>query len=181
MILEYSQLISSAIRLKLGKETLVWKTGTKMSRSSRKAYLMPSELKNLDSNKYLNQGLFKRDLESKEPYMLTHLNHPSTVWTRYSKETYSYMIELLEALCSEYTFRYSKKHKCETLIPTFKKYFLLLEFDNKGFVEPFPAMPDKYKTPNNSIKSYRDYYNGEKQDFLKYKNRSIPYWIKIKN
>lgn len=178
-ILEYSQLLSSAIRYSLGRKTLVWKTNSKMSRSSRVVYLMPSEIKNLKTNKYLNQGVFKRESDSKEPYMATHLNHPSTIWTRYSKETYSYMVELLKALCKEYTYRYNKVHKCESMVSLFERYASTIKFKNSGFIEPLQAMPDEYKNSKSSVDAYRAYYNGEKRKMLVWKNRDIPGWITL--
>jgi hypothetical protein len=44
-----------------------------------------------------------------------------------------------------------------------------------GFTEPAKAMPDEYKVKS-VVESYRNYYNGEKVSFSKWKNREIPKW-----
>jgi hypothetical protein len=49
------------------------------------------------------------------PYKITHINHPCSVWTRQSKANYRWLYSHFEALCSEYTKRYHKTHKCSVL------------------------------------------------------------------
>ena len=39
-------------------------------------------------------------------------------------------------------------------------------------------MPDEYKVTD-VIESYRNYYNGAKKDFAKWKNRSAPEWFNL--
>jgi hypothetical protein len=48
---------------------------------------------------------------------------------------------------------------------------------NSPWTEPTPAMPDQYKVPGNSIQSYKNYYNGEKQRMFSWKKRETPEWI----
>jgi hypothetical protein len=110
-------------------------------------------------------------------YKATHLNHPSAVWARQSRDNYVWLWKLLNALCKEYTFRYEKVHKVEReglleqlrFVPSGIK-------EHPTFTEPTPAMPDIYKVPNNSRESYRNYYLGAKKDMAKWKNRNAPNW-----
>jgi hypothetical protein len=110
-------------------------------------------------------------------YKATHLNHPSAVWARQSRDNYVWLWKLLNALCKEYTFRYEKVHKVEReglleqlrFVPSGIK-------EHPAFTEPTPAMPDIYKVPNNSRESYRNYYLGAKKDMAKWKNRNAPNW-----
>lgn len=46
------------------------------------------------------------------PYKSTHINHPCSIWTRTSRSNAYWLISHLKALCSEYTNRYNKVHKC---------------------------------------------------------------------
>jgi hypothetical protein len=46
-------------------------------------------------------------------YRTTHINHPSAVWVRQSDKNYIWLLQLLDALCKEYTYRYGKVHKVE--------------------------------------------------------------------
>jgi hypothetical protein len=47
-----------------------------------------------------------------------------------------------------------------------------------GWVDPPPAMPDKYKVIGDSIQSYRNYYAGDKIAFATWKSpATIPSWF----
>lgn len=111
-------------------------------------------------------------------YKATHVNHPSAVWVRQSAENYMWLSKLLWDLSDEYTYRYGKVHKCTNT------GLILALFDNvpkniphKPFTEPTCAMPDQYKVAGDSIKSYHNYYNGNKRHMFKWKNREVPYFI----
>ena len=41
-------------------------------------------------------------------YKATHKNHPSTVWTRSSKQHYDWLFRLFRMVSAEYTLRYGK-------------------------------------------------------------------------
>lgn len=49
-------------------------------------------------------------------YRPTHTNHPCAVWTRKSKANYVWLTQLGLALCDEYTFRYDKIHKTQSVL-----------------------------------------------------------------
>jgi len=109
------------------------------------------------------------------PYRLSHKNHPCSIWARKSLTNYLYLAELGLELCKEYTFRYGKRHKSQDVIewcienkPSIKDI---------GFTEPAKAMPEEYKV-DDVVQSYRNYYNGAKVSFSKWKNREIPKWFK---
>ena len=108
------------------------------------------------------------------PYKLSHKNHPCSIWVRESLSNYLYLCDLGLELCKEYTYRYGKRHKSQDVI----EWCLTnkLNICDKGFTEPPKAMPDEYKVTD-VIESYRNYYNGAKKDFAKWKNRDIPEWF----
>jgi hypothetical protein len=110
-------------------------------------------------------------------YNATHINHPSAVWARQNRENYYWLWTLLKALCTEYTYRYGKVHKCESsgLVESLK--WFPNNLPHGEFTQPTPAMPDQYKVPGNSVKSYHNYYNGEKQRMFSWKQRSVPDFI----
>ena len=108
------------------------------------------------------------------PYKLAHKNHPCSIWTRNSMSNYLYLCELGLALCNEYTFRYNKRHKSQDVIE-----WCLSNRPNipeKGITEPPKAMPEEFKV-SDVVESYRNYYNGAKLGFSKWKNRDKPKWI----
>ena len=94
------------------------------------------------------------------PYKQAHLNHPSTVWARQSRETYMWLYYHMIGLGNEYTKRYNKQHltitKCGEFLSTPPKYIQ----DNE-WVQPPQAMPDEYKD-DCSVKAYWNYYIGDK-------------------
>lgn len=110
-------------------------------------------------------------------YSATHINHPSAIWCRVNHANYLWLASLLKELCVEYTHRYGKIHKCEQsgLVEALQSPPKNIPIGE--FTEPTPAMPDIYKVVNDSITSYRNYYNGAKTHLAKWKNRDIPTWF----
>lgn len=156
MILETCQLLSTAHRVLDGVETI----GLSPSGRKQKRWVLP-------------------DHREQVLYSATHINHPSAVWVRQSKQNYMWLYGLLCELSSEYTYRYEKVHKCESigLIDALGKFPQNIK--SHGFTEPTPAMPDQYKVPGNSVQSYHNYYNGEKQRMFSWKKREVPDWIRV--
>lgn len=152
MILEYAQLLSTAHRCLDGTEcTTLSATGRR-----RKSWVLRDSV--LDSSLY----------------SATHVNHPSAVWVRQSRANYEHLWQLFKELCAEYTYRYGRTHATERLVE-------LLQSAPKNipegkFTEPTPAMPDAYKVAGDSIKSYHNYYVGDKQRMFSWKNRNTPYF-----
>lgn len=95
-------------------------------------------------------------------YKPTHKNHPSAIWVRESIQNYHWLYMHFLALCVEYSFRYDNK-----LHATYNKLGDILvhlpkNLNKFGFTQPPCAMPDQYKVENDSVASYRNYYQGEK-------------------
>ena len=153
MILEYAQLLSTAHRFLDGVLVDTYsKTGRKQKR-----YVLNS---NLDSVLYAS----------------THINHPSAIWVRQRESHYRWLFGLWIELMNEYTYRYGKVHASSRLIGYLNRPPTNIEFGG-GFDQPTPAMPDKYKVPGDSIQSYKNYYNGDKQHLANWKNRIQPLWF----
>jgi hypothetical protein len=158
MVLEYAQLLSTTHRVLDGVIT----QGTSPSGRKRTTYRLGDDRETM-------------------LYSATHINHPSAIWVRQSLSNYMWLSHLLVELCKEYTYRYGKVHKCESigLVKT-----LLNTVPNnipKGnFTEPTPAMPDEVKVTGNSIASYKNYYIKNKQHLAswsgKINGRNIPEW-----
>ena len=153
MILETAQLLSTAHRVLDGSEGVM-----RLNNRNVKRWWLDDER---------NDILYKA----------THINHPSAIWCRANHENYIWLWSLLKELCGEYTYRYGKIHKCEDsgLVQALKPPPNNITIGE--FTEPTPAMPDIYKVVNDSITSYRNYYNGAKTHLAKWKNRSIPEWF----
>lgn len=109
-------------------------------------------------------------------YSATHINHPSAVWCRQSAANYSWLHELLQSLCNEYTYRYGKIHKCERDGLVAQLARLPDTISSQPFTQPTPAMPDEVKISGDSIKSYRNYYINNKTHLASWKKRNTPEW-----
>ena len=114
--------------------------------------------------------------EEFKPYRKTHYNHPTSKWVRRTISNYNYACEMGLALCSEYTNRYNKIHKCEHRIQWLMAN-PIVTFDTSLYVSTtylagdgvprdcsaIPlAMPREFHCPN-AIDAYRNYYIQNKQ------------------
>ena len=157
MCIEYAQLLSTAHRVIDGTP---W-TGKTVNGRSIQRYFHP--------DLYMNDTLYKA----------SHINHPSAVWARQTRENYLWLYDLWIATCNEYTHRYGKKHESERkldmalLLPPMK-------LTETGFSEPPPAMKayPECIVEGDSIRSYRNFYWADKRKFAKWTNREEPRWWK---
>jgi len=159
MVLEYAQLLSTAHRVLDGTQSVcLSKTGRKQVR-----YVLSDKRDNI-------------------LYSATHINHPSAIWVRQSRDNYAWLYELLINLCKEYTYRYGKTHKVEAsgLLNELRSVPAGIS-EHPKFTEPTPAMPDECKVSGNSIESYRKYYIMNKQHLWswtgKINSRENPKWL----
>jgi hypothetical protein len=153
MIIEYAQLMSTAHRV-LDGEQYTDKTA---------------------NNRNIQRWRMKDELSEHTLYKASHVNHPSAIWVRQSKENYRWLYRMWFYLLQEYTYRYGKKHACEKLMSAL--YLDPMNITKGIFTEPTLAMPDTYKVPNDAIKSYQNYYIHDKSRFAKWKNRETPEWF----
>jgi hypothetical protein len=150
MIVETAQLLSTAHRILDGRQDV--EDGKKIWRHPVRSY-------------------------DERLYRASHINHPSAVWIRQSEDQYMYLYNLFNELSSEYTHRYGKIHS------SFQKLYLFLNvcpkkiWNVKGFVEPPQCMPQHYQE-DSAIEGYRNYYIGEKLDFIRYTKRKAPEWLR---
>ena len=108
-------------------------------------------------------------------YKKTHVNHPSSVWTRESSQNYVWLYNLFKELCFEYTRRYNKVHLTQT-----KLLDVLSQLPKNiptGEMTKFKlAMPDQYKS-DDAVESYRAYYVNEKSSIATWKYNQKPDWM----
>lgn len=152
MIVEYAQLLSTAHRVLDGYAV---------------------EEKNAIGHKLVRYYL--DDPRDAILYKSTHINHPSALWVRQSKENYEWLYLLFIELLAEYTFRYGKKHATSALVNALS--VPPLKIPNKPFTQPTPAMDIEYIIADDSISSYRRYYIKSKSELIKYTKRPTPSWL----
>ena len=156
MATEYCQLLSTAHRILDGKMYL----GKTKNNRNIKRWRLPDE---------------REDILMKA----SHVNHPSNIWVRESKENYMEMYFIYMATLGEYTYRYGKIHGSS-------KASMILQRPPKNIIsskntEMAQAMPDYCKINNDPISAYRNYYIKEKKNFATWKNRPVPEWYPLEN
>jgi len=131
----------------------------------------------LETTQLLNNALIANDKSYTPVYKPSHQNHPCSIWAGKSYANFDWLTELGLALCSEYTYRYNKIHKCQSIIENIKHSNRRVSIRNIGLTDFPKCMPDQYKV-DDIVESYRNYYIGEKRKLATWKNRSVPYWWK---
>tara|TARA_R110000765_G_scaffold355417_2_gene445598 strand:- start:641 stop:1114 length:474 start_codon:yes stop_codon:yes gene_type:complete len=108
------------------------------------------------------------------PYKPTHAKHPCTLWAGESLSNWNWLVDHGIEMCMEYTRRYNRTHKTQAVIEWCKTSNVGPKTDI-GLTSFKLAMPDQYKC-NDPVKSYRDYYIGEKSRFAKWKTEPPAWW-----
>lgn len=155
MVVEYSQMLSTAHRLLDGRMYIEEKT----SKNGKKYRIRR----------------WKLSEHNDEFYVATHYNHPTSIWVRESLGNYLLMLDVLRKLHEQYFIRFKKHNKS-------KNIFELLETPPKNIYDdivcdPPLAMPNHYNSMP-VIDAYRAYYMNEKRRLFKYTNVNQPEWYK---
>ena len=123
--------------------------------------------------------------EKTKIYKIAHKNHPVTIWMRQSRDNFIWTLDLVDAMHTEWKFRYNhpqeKEHKSFVLSKYLRHYAPPADkFPETGLTQFAMAMPSKYKS-DDPIEAYRKYYQSpEKQKIASWKNRSKPGWYQRK-
>jgi len=107
------------------------------------------------------------------PYRSTHAKHPCTIWAGQSRANWDWLVEYGMELCKEYTNRYSKVHKSQSVI----EWCAMTHIDLPNIPRtPFAqAMPPQYRN-DCVVTAYRAYYHGEKAGFATWKTQAPDWW-----
>lgn len=104
------------------------------------------------------------------PYKPTHANHPCTLWAKANRTNFNWLVMHGLSLCEEYTRRYAKRHKCQSVIDSLANRSLDFPVGISEFVQ---CMPDQYRD-SDPVRAYRKYYHS-KAEFATWKTKP-PYW-----
>lgn len=136
-------------------------------------------------NKYINGSFPVRyrkvkrwclsDDRDNKLYQSTHVNHPSAIWCRQSSANYLWLYRHFVGLLIEYTYRYGKTHKCQSMMTDLSR--LPDNIDKGTFSQPPAAMDLSFVLSDDSIENYRNYYKHGKTHLLKYTKRDAPEWL----
>ena len=113
--------------------------------------------------------------EGTAPYKRSHYNHPCTKWVRETAKNYEWLLSHAYALCEEYTSRYGRVHKTESVIEWCD--YNRPDLPKIGLTEHPKCMPD-YCKAESVVESYRNYYIKEKSHFVSWKGMDSPKWYR---
>ena len=135
---------------------------------------------------------FKRVKEAKEfilenidskyipPWKMTHAKHPCSIWTAETQENYQWHLNLMKHLLKEYTKRYKKNHKAESVWVWLNENYPLASSWSSLKTEHPQCMPDECKVFGDPVAAYRKYYHEHKSYMAKWKWGPLPDWWKYK-
>ena len=110
-----------------------------------------------------------------------HFNHPSSKWTRESRQNFDWLLQHSYALCEEFEFRFGKKHKCLDYVDWIARNIPIDNLDNSNQTD-FPRCFGEYKEDinitNDAVQDYRNYYMLAKRHLEKYTKRNLPFWYR---
>jgi len=115
-------------------------------------------------------------------YLAVHKGHPCTVWSMENAANYNWHYRLFSALCDEYTHRYGKTHKTDTLLrDALKTPPKNIKTSSRDVMSPHPlamgAAPH-CKGPD-PVESYRSFYKTKQARFnMVWTKRETPAWFK---
>lgn len=114
-------------------------------------------------------------------YKVAHVNHPSSIWTRESKQNYIWHYELFLSLCDEYKHRYGKVHATEKKLQSILSN-VPVNCPATGRTPFKLAMKSNPECmfPEDPVKSYRLFYQTKQSRFnMKWTKRNVPAWFTI--
>jgi len=118
-------------------------------------------------------------------YKVCHKNHPVTIWMRQSLDNYMWTLDMIEAMHTEWKFRYNhpeeKQHRSYIVAQYLRTHAPHPDkFPSRGITTFALAMPDQYKVPEDPVESYRRYYQSpDKQKIATWKRRNPPEWYTV--
>lgn len=175
MIIEYAQLLSTAHRLRDGREVAMELPSGK----KQKLWLLSNEQIVLETraNPFTDSRVTKYYIVDPMCYSLSHQNHPCAIWCRETDSNYMWLFRLFQETSAEYTHRYGKIHKTWSDVGPF------LSQPPRNIpaadLTPLPqAMGEEFKVKDDPIQAYRNYYLGPKAAFARWTNRSTPAFFK---
>ena len=111
-------------------------------------------------------------------YKAVHMKHPCTIWTMESIENYRWHWKLFNALCAEYTYRYGKVHKTDSLLRK-DLFWGPANISDDGLTQFKLAMGSNPECMHGDpVKSYREFYKTKRERFsMTWKKRPTPAWF----
>jgi len=105
------------------------------------------------------------------PYRSTHKYHPSTKWVMASSANFDALVLHTQAMLQEYTERFGKIHKCQSVLTECNKLYDPSLFPTSQPTRLPLAMPHKFHS-DDIVESYRRFYASKPK--MRYPKDKIP-------
>ena len=120
--------------------------------------------------------------DQQPPWKMSHVRHPCTRWVGESMSNYCWLLEHMRGLLDEYTKRYKRRHKSETVYTWLSKNFPSNAYDLDFPMTPHPlCVPEEIKEfTSDPVDAYRTYYVTHKSNIAKWQPHATPpnWWPK---
>lgn len=168
MALEAAQVLCDAIRVKLGKKgNLKQVLSTPLGRTEMVApypYVLEEDE---EENPFL--------------YLVANMNHPVTLWARYSKTNFNWIVKYAKELVkidkevrSKKKGEEVKEHSCIEMIKKCEALSSQVDFSWKGLTPPAICHDGKAITSDDAVTSYRFYLHFKK---CEWSDGRMPEWF----
>ena len=108
------------------------------------------------------------------PYRSTHKHHPSTKWVMASSANFEALITHTHAMLQEYTERFGKTHKCQSVLAECNRLYDPSLFPTSEPTTLPLAMPHEFHSTD-IVESYRRFYASKPR--MRYPKDKVPDWF----
>ena len=108
-------------------------------------------------------------------YRPCYQKHPCTLWAGDTRANYKWLTHHALEMCEEYTRRYSKRGKWQSVIERAAEMADLIP--DGRLTTHATAMPEEAKDSRCPHRSYRSYYRQHKGDIATWKHTQTPRWF----
>lgn len=133
----------------------------------------------LETAQVLSTAIRLHDPETTMPvYKMTHKNHPVSIWVRRTHDNYKYTLDYFVKICNEYTHRFGKVHKSQSLLPYFVEFYKNLAWSSADSGQTPFANCTEFKEDEVHLAYKKTLSNKWKNDKIKprWTNRAKPIW-----
>jgi uncharacterized glyoxalase superfamily metalloenzyme YdcJ len=126
----------------------------------------------LETAQMLCSALVRHGCEE-TPYKAAYRKHPCTIWAGMTRANFHWLIQHGMALCYEYTARYDREHKSQSVIEWCATQ--AHKIPRGQLTEFVQAMPEQYRAED-AVAAYRAYYLGAKAKIATWKRNQPAWW-----
>lgn len=172
MIVEYAQLLSTAVRVLDGEEFIEYYEDKNGKQRKRRGWKINDPKRNRE-----NVIMPRSDMHysSTNLYKAIQPNNRFNVWVRQSDKNYQWLYKLWIELLKEYEYRFEKEHKTKGLMSSL--LWAPKNIPRGGFTYPPLSNMSEECIADSVVESYRNCYMIDKGHLAQWTKRNPPEWF----